>query len=369
MTTSLDDARPGLDEEPGGPTAPAPRRRRRKRRLLVMALLCVVALLGIPAAATLYLAHQLESHLHRVPDVFAGIPEQSRPPRPTTGPAAAATNILLIGTDRRSEVPTTGSAARAPAFIPGQQRSDTLMVVHVSGDRRSVSVVSIPRDSWVDVPGHGMGKVNAAFSYGGPSLAVQTVEQLTGVRIDHVAMVDWDGFSALIDAVGGVEVYVPRTVFDSARDVTWTAGRHVLDGDRALDYVGQRYGLPGGDLDRVRRQQAVLRSLGERTFTSASSRDPRAVYRLLDTVTRHLSVDDGWSGVSMGKLVLSLRNLELDDVQYLTIPVRGTGMVGDQSVVFTDPRADRALWDAVREDRMPRWAAEHPDELTPEVVR
>ena len=120
------------------------------------------------------------------------------------------------------------------------------MILHIDADREGASLISIPRDSWVNVPGYGHNKINAAFSLAGPSLAVETVEDLTGVRIDHLAVVDWEGFRSLIDTVGGVTVTVPRTVEDPHNDVVWTKGRHPLNGAAGADLLRQRYGLPDG---------------------------------------------------------------------------------------------------------------------------
>lgn len=346
---------------------PVPERRRRSRvrKALIGLVACAATLALIGGAGILYLEHRLTSHIGRVHGVFTGL--EHRPPRPT-GAAADAVNILLLGTDRRSDVPTTGRDAEAPDWLPGQQRSDTIMLVHIDADRRGVSVTSIPRDSWVQVPGYGQAKINAAFSYAGPSLAVATVEQLTGVRIDHLAVVDWDGFKALTDAVGGIDVTVPRTVTDSARNVTWTAGQHHLDGEEALNYVGQRYGLPGGDLDRVKRQQGFLRLLLQASLHTRMRKDPRMVYDFLDTVTQHLSVDAGWSTKDMAGLALSLKDLRSADIRYLTVPVAGLGWVGDQSIVRLATKVDSSLWSAIRQDRVDAWLQRHPSVETPPVV-
>ncbi len=120
------------------------------------------------------------------------------------------------------------------------------MILHVNADRDGASLVSIPRDSWVDVPGYGYNKINAAFSLAGPSLAIETVENLTGVRIDHLAVVDWAGFQSLIDTVGGVTVTVPRTIEDPHNHVVWTKGRQTLNGDQALLYVPPALRAPHG---------------------------------------------------------------------------------------------------------------------------
>ena len=335
------------------------------RRALIGLLVCAVLIGAAAGAGVLWLQHRLTGNIDRVDAVFTGL--QHRPARPA-GTAHRAVNILLLGTDRRSDVPTTGSDAQAPTWLPGQQRSDTIMVVHVDADRRGASVISIPRDSWVQVPGYGSAKINAAFSFAGPSLAVETVEQLTGLRIDHLAVVDWAGFADLTDAIGGVTVTVPQTVTDSARGITWTEGKHTLDGEQALAYVGERYGLPGGDLDRVRRQQNFLRLLMESSLHQEMQVDPKMLYDFLDTVTQHLTVDSGWSTDDMAKLALSMHGLRSADIRYLTAPVAGLGWAGDQSIVRLDHRGNARLWAAVRSDRVDPWVDRHPGVETPPVV-
>jgi len=345
------------------------RRYRRKRRTWRTFVAALIALVMVPVVITggvaLYLEHRLTGQINRIDDVFTGL--SSRPAKPT-GAAASGVNVLLLGTDRRSDAPTTGEDATAPTWLPGAQRSDAIMILHIDSDRRGASVVSIPRDSWVPIPGHGMGKINAAFSYGGPSLAVRTVEQLTDVRIDHLAVVDWDGFRRLTDALGGVTLDIPETVHDSYRDITWTAGRQRLDGDQALDYVGQRAGLPGGDLDRIHRQQYFLRTLLDDTLTQELVRSPKKAYRILDVLTRNLSIDSEWSVSGMRSLLLSLRHLRSADIEYLTVPLTGTGMEGSQSVVHLDARRGQQMWDALDDDEVSDWLLTHQDSAVPVKV-
>lgn len=322
---------------------------------VALALVMVVSMAAVIVAHTVQT--RLDDQINRIDDVFVGLDD--RPEKPASGTAAKALNILVMGTDRRSEVPTTGTAATAAEWIPGAQRTDTIMVLHVDGDRQGASLVSIPRDSWVDVPGHGTMKVNAAFSLGGPSLAVETIEQLTDLRIDHLAVIDWAGFQSLIDSVDGVDVTVPRTITDPHLHVVWVRGRQHLDGSQAMLYVRQRYGLPRGDLDRVRRQQAVLRALFRSSLHTLRSKRPWAVYELLDTVTRTISVDDSWSFAEMRDLVLDLRSLPAGDLDLITVPVRGLGYEGAQSVVYLDLAGGRDLWSHVRDDRVGDWVDRH----------
>ncbi|GAA4760958.1 hypothetical protein GCM10023350_54150 [Nocardioides endophyticus] len=335
------------------------------RNALIGLLVCCAVLAAVPAGAILYLEHRLSENVTRIPGVFDGLDD--RPSRPA-GPAGDALNVLVVGTDRRSDVPTTGSDARAASWIPGAQRSDALMILHISADRRSAAIISIPRDTWVNVPGYGMHKINAAFSFAGPSLTIATVELLTNVRIDHLAVIDWSGFEALIDAADGITVTVPATVTDSVRGITWTAGEHHLNGGQALDYVSQRHGLPLGDLDRIERQQVVLRTLMEDTLHQEMRKDPRMLYGFLDTVSQHLSLDSGWSTKELVALVVSMRSFETANLRYLTMPVAGFGTEGAESVVYGARRQARGLWGAVIADEVEAWAARHQDRLTPPTV-
>lgn len=325
----------------------------------VMSLLTGLLLVLVGAVVlSLTLQARLGDNVHHFGGAFKGLTD--RPGRPRSGVAKDAVNILVLGTDRRSRVPTTGTGARASDWVYGAQRSDTIMLLHIDGDRRGASVISIPRDSWVPIPGYGHAKINAAFSWAGPSLAVRTIEGLTGVRIDHLAVVDWSGFSALTNALGGVEVDVPHTVYDPSERVTWRSGWHRLDGARALDYVRMREGLPGGDFDRIHRQQYFLHQVLRASLHGSLWAHPVRTYRLLDVLTRHLSVDAGWSRSAMLALLASLRGLQSSDVHYLTVPVRGTGWADEQSVVWLAPAADRSLWRAVRDDHVERWLRAHP---------
>jgi LCP family protein required for cell wall assembly len=340
------------------------RRRHPVRNAMLGLLACVTLLATLLGSGVLYIEHRLTRDIDRIDGVFDGL--EHRPAVPAQG--ADAVNILLVGTVRHSDVGTSGMGAAAPLRTPGAQLTDTLMLVHIDGSRRAATVVSIPRDAWVEVPGHGMAKINAAFSYGGPSLAVATVEALTDVRIDHLAVIDWEGFRELTDAVGGVTVTVRRTVHDTARGITWTAGRHTLDGQQALDYVGQRYGLPRGELDRVRRQQTFLRELMADSLHTQMRTSPSMILDFVDPVTRNLSVDAEWSAHDMAILALSLRNLRTADIRYVTAPVAGLGREGQQSVVHLSQARCAALWQALRSDQLAEWAGDHPEASAPVVA-
>src|SRR3712207_6657072 len=197
-------------------------------------------------------------------------------------------------------------------------RSDAIMIARFSADRQHAQVISIPRDSWVDIPGRGMNKINAAYSFGGPSLLIQTVEDLTGVRIDHYAAIDFDGLIQVTDDLGGVDVVVPQTT--SNGPYTFPAGDNHLDGDQARWYVGQRYDLPGGDFDRVKRQQNYLRAMFGKLFSQDVFSSPGKLDSVLLAVTSAVAVDDSLGNGTLLSLAYSLRGLTPASVEFFTAP-------------------------------------------------
>lgn len=321
--------------------------------LLVSVTVLVVLVAG--AAATIYGAvNYYLSSVHRIGNPFESIPAVQRPPR-AAGLAGKDVTFLVGGLDTRSAVPTTGSSAQT--VIRG--RTDTLMLVHLLAGGRGAYVVSIPRDSWVPIPGRGDGKVNWAYFFGGPSLAVRTVEALTHVRIDHVAVVDWAGFRAVTDALGGVTINIPVKSYDPANHVIWTAGVHHLDGRQALLYVRDRYGLPGGDFDRELRQQAFLRAVFLELHHQAELSDPLHVNSLVHALTKAVSVDSTLGLTQITHLVPMLRGLNISNIVFATVPYKGTGWAGSQSVVWLNRSLDAGFWHAFEYDTLPAFMQAH----------
>lgn len=277
-------------------------------------------------------------------------------------------NILLAGADNEN---AAGSLAEAleqspDDWDPGVFRSDTLMVLHVDADRKHAQVISIPRDTYLEVPGHGKTKVNAAFSFGGPSLMVATIEKYTGIRIDHVAMVDLDGFANISDAVGGVRIYIPQTVTDSARGITWQQGWQTVKGEQALSYVRQRKGLPGGDFDRVQRQQNFLRALLDKVASTGTLGNPIKVTRLVSDLSGYLNLDSGFSTGEVRDLAIGGRGLRPADIAFATIPITGTPTIDGASVVTADDALVRTMFKAIADDDWAGFAAQHDVTLLPD---
>ncbi|OLM13647.1 Cell envelope-associated transcriptional attenuator LytR-CpsA-Psr, subfamily A1 [Pseudonocardia sp. Ae717_Ps2] len=286
-----------------------------------------------------------------------------------TGPHVAdgATDILLVGSDSRVDargnpLPREVLDALDAGDADGQDNTDTLMLVRIPDDPDlGASAVSIPRDSWVDVPGLGMHKINSALARGaamarpdlvrqglsgpdleraanaaGSRLLVRTVEELTGVSIDHYAQVNLAGFADITRALGGVPVCLKAPVHDSYSGADFAAGPQTVQGARALQFVRQRHGLPEGDLDRVRRQQAFLAGLTHRLLSAGTLTDPTAVADLMQAINGAVVLDQGWDLTSMLAHASQLRG---DRVTFRTIPTgRADYRTGSEGVaVKVDP--------------------------------
>jgi LCP family protein required for cell wall assembly len=233
------------------------------------------------------------------------------------------------------------------------------MLLHLPAERDKAYVISFPRDSWVEVPGYGTQKINAAFSYGGPPLLIQTVESLTGIRIDHFGAIDFNGFKAMTDALGGVDVNVERTVHDPKNNITWQAGKQHLDGDKALLFVRQRYNLPNGDFDRIKRQQAFLRAVTQKAADGGTVTNPLKLDRFLSAFTKSISVDESVSAGDLRSLALSMRSVRGSDITFMTVPNKGPAARGSQSVVLLDDAKAKLLYDAVRGAQVAQYVKEH----------
>lgn len=329
----------------GNPTAaPAPKRRRTRRIVLIT--LLVLALLGGGTAVAVGLyVRSLESGIERV-EAFEDVPEESRPVKV----AQDAKNILILGSDTRDLSNTSGS------------RSDTIILAHLPKDRSSAQLVSIPRDTWVSVPkskdgkhGGRDAKINAAYAWGGIPLMVQTVEKFTGVRIDHVAIVDFAGFKEIVDALGGVNINVEEA-FTSTHSLLpggrreFKAGKQVMDGAQALDYARERFAFKDGDFARIRHQQQVIRAILDKAASGGTLTNPARLNSFVQASADSVSVD---KTMSMLDMATELRHLRSGNLTFITSPTKGTGQVGDESVVFAKTDEAKTFYDAVRRDAVP----------------
>jgi LCP family protein required for cell wall assembly len=267
---------------------------------------------------------------------------------PTESPSAEdAQNILLIGSDGRDSV------------VNG--RSDVIILMHVSSDRQKVYLVHFPRDIYVDVPGYGMDKINAAYAYGGPQLLVRTLQNLVDVSIDHVAVVGFEGFRAMTDAVGGVDVYAEEASVDEVYNEDFTEGWDIpvhvgmnhLDGAAALGFVRERYDLSEGDISRGRRQQAFVKALVLKALSKETLTNPVRLAQFVDAATRNVTVDDTLSVADIYSQALAMRNLRSSDIVFIAAPITGFGTSPQgASIDIVDDAKMAQLSRALRTDDM-----------------
>ena len=341
---------------------------RRHRRLLVSLLAVFIVL---PVGGTATYAYLLNGKLNSIEKVSITPKEEDRP----DPDAGRALNILLIGSDKGQKVAgqpsgtTIAEDARSAQWPAGKYRSDTLMVVHITSDRQNAYLMSIPRDTLVtlhDEQGEPreQGKINAAFAEYGPAGAVATIEQLTDLRMQHVAIIDWEGFKDLSTAVGGVPVDIPRSFYDPQQKIQWDAGPQVLEGKKALSYVRTRYGLQNGDFDRIARQQNFLRALMKKIIDAGSLTSPTKLFSTITALTENLTVDESWNSGDMRGLALSLRGVETDAVVFLTAPVAGTETVPVYgSIVRLDEAKAQELYTSLRDDDLREYLEQYPDDV------
>jgi LCP family protein required for cell wall assembly len=315
------------------------RHSRRRRLLAGLGVVVLVLVLGLGFAWW-----RLEGNISRL-DVSKDLGA-----RPTA--AAGPLNVLLIGSDNRQGEGVPGASLTSGA------RSDTTLIAHVSADRKHVTVVSVPRDSMVKAPPNCKNSTpkdqwvvqqwNAMFSIGGPACLITTVEGNTGLRMDHFAVVDFRGFRAMVDALGGVPVCTPEAIDDPKAKLKLSAGRHVLNGTQALGYVRARKTLgDGSDLGRIKRQQAFLSSVvQEATRTSLLAR-PDKLFGFLDAATKSLTTDEQFGLGTMKDLAQSVKDIGITNVQFITVPVQE--YPADPNRVEWAPGAD-VLWQTLRDD-------------------
>ncbi|MFW0119170.1 LCP family protein [Rothia sp. P5764] len=260
-----------------------------------------------------------------------------------------STDILLLGSDQRS-----GAEAQ---YVTGA-RADSIMVLHIPEDGSAAYLISIMRDTWVNIPGYGSHKVNAGLNYGGVDLQVATIEQLLGMQMDHVAEIDFEGFKALVDTLGGVTVDVPLAFNASAPGYSFAAGPQTMTGGQALVYVRERYNFSDGDYQRVRNQRAFLRGVYNQLRSEGALSSAAKLLPVIESVSPYMKVDSGLSPaaiVGIAQPVLSNGNTQLVS---LTLPNAGTGWSWDgQSIVVLDAAATSALSHALQTDTMPNYIA------------
>ncbi|WP_326947920.1 LCP family protein [Amycolatopsis sp. NBC_01307] len=317
------------------PPSRPPRRRRRwgfGRILLTLLLVFVVFFAGIWV--------YLEFSIKRV-DALADY--DGRPV------AAAGTNWLIVGSDSREGLTAADeeNLATGDVAAAGGQRTDTIMVAHLPDNSTKPTLLSLPRDSQVKIPGHGTNKINAAFSLGGPKLLAQTVEGATGLHIDHYAEIGFGGFAKIVEAIGGVEMCIDKDMNDTVTGISIKAGcPQTLDGREALGFVRMRHSdaTPRSDLDRVANQRKFIGALVSQIASPGTLLNPFDFFPLLSAAPDALTMDSGDHVHNLAGLAIAMRGISSGGVVTTTVPVTSG------SAENWDKNKSKQLFDALKND-------------------
>ncbi|MGP4023328.1 LCP family protein [Actinomadura sp. 3N407] len=330
-----DQLRGGGFDQGGDPYAGGrPRRRRRRRGPRVFGAILVVLLLVV-AGAYFYLDSRLnrEAVLVDYPGRVADTP---------------GTNWLIVGSDSREGLSKAEQRELKTGFASGR-RTDSMMLLHYGSG--GSSLISLPRDSYVPIPGKGRNKLNAAFAFGGPQLLVQTVEEATGIRIDHYAEIGFGGFVGVVDAIGGVEMCVKDDIKDPKAGLDLKAGCQTLDGGQALGYVRTR-AYARADLERVENQRQFFAALMKKAASPGTLLNPFKSFPLAKNATSNFLVDDGDHLHHLVRMMWAMKGVSGGDGVTTTVPIGGGGSAaGVGSYISWDKAKASKLFDALKQDQ------------------
>jgi LCP family protein required for cell wall assembly len=270
---------------------------------------------------------------------------------PSSGAAdTPGRTFLVVGSDSRQDL-SQAERDRLGTGTAAGQRTDTIMLLHVPSGSGPTVLVSVPRDSYVAIPGHGKNKINSAYAFGGPQLLVRTVEQATGLHVDEYVETGLGGYADLVDAIGGVRVCPKLAINDAKAHINLPAGCQVLDGKNALGYARARYSDPRGDLGRVERQREVLAAIAGKTLSASVLALPWRSFPAAKAGGNALTVDGGTSPFGLYAFVSAMRAVSGGNGVSLTVPTSGnitTAAAGD-ALLWNTTEA-KALFGALRAD-------------------
>ncbi|HET7406819.1 MAG TPA: LCP family protein [Mycobacteriales bacterium] len=350
------------------PTPPGRTRGRKAARFLSWTAIALSIITLVVSVVGYGLFHYYEG---RLGTVHLGLGGKDRP---AAGADGSAQNFLLVGSDTRNFAGGQQYQGTGADYVTGQ-RSDTVMLAHIPPGKARATIVSFPRDSWVEIPaytdGQGhlhpahMGKLNSAFALGGPRLLVEMIEQLTGMRVDHYVQIDFAGFKNMVNALGGVTLCIGTTRHDHDSGDFLTAGTHQVTGDQALAFVRDRKGLPRGDIDRIADQQYFLAQMLKKVLSAGTLANPFKINGFLQALTASVQVDDNFGFSAMQTLALRLRHLDPAHVAMVTIPITtDNGYRDGQSVVLIDQTAADGLFASLRDETSSQPAKTTPPKVT-----
>jgi LCP family protein required for cell wall assembly len=335
-----------------GASGQPPRRAKKRRWPLRLGIGLLVLVVIVAGAAALYAfsinrsVSQNIKHADNLPPDQPTAAGQS--PRPKKNSGDDSINVVLMGSDSRDATNMRDNG-----------RSDTLMILHLDSDRKGAYIISFPRDMYVNIPGKGKNKINAAYSFGGPQLSVATLEQLTGARMDHVAQVNFGGFIDLTNTLGGVTV--TNTHAFTSHGHTYPKGKITLKGEQALWFVRERHKLPNGDLDRSANQRKVVQAILTKGLSGSTISNPLKFNSFVSGIAQDVTVDNSLSTSEIRKIALSLR-LSPSDIKQIQAPLTGfqtISGIGDVDVV--DQTKMKALGKALKDDKLAGYVKKYGD--------
>jgi LCP family protein required for cell wall assembly len=242
---------------------------------------------------------------------------------------------LLVGSDSREGL-SAEERKLLHAGNAGGRRTDTIILLHKPSDGGPPTMVSLPRDSYVPIPGHGRNKLNAAYAFGGAPLLAQTVERVTGIRLDHYTEIGFGGFVGVVDSIGGVELCPPKAIKDKKSGLNVKAGCQEMDGPTSLGYVRARYFDPKGDLGRVERQQDFLSAIFKRAGSPGVLLNPFRFVPLGNSATKALTIDEKDGPIDLVRFALVMRAVSGGGGKKTTVPVANPN--------FSTPAGSAVLW-------------------------
>lgn len=314
----LPSAAPAPTAVPAGPSVPA-QPRRRKRRHPILKTLCLFLVIILAWGG--FLLWDANTNMGRV-SALSGAAD-------TPG-----TTYLLAGSDSRAD------GAVKDGFNESE-RADSIMLVNVAPNGQTVAL-SIPRDTYAEIPGVGWDKINASYAYGGPQLLVETVEKLTGLTVDHFVQIGMGAVPDMVDAVGGVELCYDKDADDQYSGLTWTAGCHTVDGTKALQFSRMRYQDPEGDIGRTKRQRQVISKVISSAASPSTLINPAKTLRVERAGSKSFTVDEDSSVFTVASLVWALRSASSN--QMMGVPpiesLNFTTNAGASAVLLRDTTAD-----------------------------
>lgn len=297
------------------PTIPV-KPRHLARRIVLGFLVALLVFLLVVVFWGFVLIHRVEDNLGRT-DALSGAPD-------TPG-----TTWLIAGSDSREGFANDGTEG---------QRSDSIILVHQAANGKAF-VISLPRDTYVKIPGKGHNKLNAAFSWGGQTLLVKTVEGLTGLTVDHYVQVGMNGVAKIVDGLGGVNLCWNQSFNDRMTGLSWQAGCHDVDGNTALSFSRMRYADPLGDIGRTQRQRLVISAVLHEAISPKVALSPGRQLALADAGAKALTVDRQMGAIDIAKLALAMKQASADGLQGVP-PIASMGYNpggGVGSTVLLDP--------------------------------